>query len=139
MTAVHGHALPERLAALVASGRWHAASARRLDALPIDDWDDLQFLDEARMIRETQALRDALAGGRGELFALHGGGGEPPPGTLAIEHAVVIAATHGEDGVALDYAGRTTPRVVASTDDGTWIEVAPDFDALLALIELDDR
>jgi hypothetical protein len=88
---------------------------------------------------ETQALRDALTAGDGAVFRLHAGDDTPPAGALAIEHAIVIGATHGEDGVALDYAGRTTPRVVVSAPDGSWVEVASDFDAFLALIELDDR
>lgn len=134
---IHGHALPARLAALLARDRWHARHARRLEALPIADRDLLQFLDEARMTGETQALRDALTAGDGAIFRLHAGDDPPPAGALAIDHAIVIAATHGEDGLALDYAGRATPRVVASSSDGTWVEVASDFDAFLALIELD--
>jgi hypothetical protein len=136
---VNGHALPERLVALLASDRWNARHARRLEALPIVDADVLQLLGEPGMTGETEALRDALAGGDGALFRLHAGDDPPPPGALAIDHAIVIAATRGEDGVALDYAGRTTPRVVASTADGSWVEVAKDFDAFVALIELDVR
>jgi hypothetical protein len=141
MTTINGHVLPPSLVALLASRRWSAGHARRLDILPVEGAEDLRFLDEAGMRRETEALRDILDHGDAALFALHIGDLDqtPPPGSLAVNHAVVIAATHGEDGLALDYTGRTKPRVVASSADGTWIEVASDFDAFLALIQLDSR
>jgi hypothetical protein len=141
MITINGHILPASLEALLASQRWSAGHARRLDVLPVEGAEDLRFLDEAGMRRETEALRDILAHGDGALFALHLGDQDqtPPPGSLAVNHAIVIAASHGEDGLALDYTGRTTPRVVASSADGTWIEVASDFDAFLVLIQLDRR
>jgi hypothetical protein len=138
---VNGNPLPERLVGLLATRRWTARHARQLGILPISSTSDLLFLDVEGMVLEAHGLRAALADGEGDVYAIwEGEAGElPPAGTLSVDRAIVIASTRGEEAVALDYAGRVTPRVVATDPAGPWVEVAPDFDAFLALIDFDPQ
>jgi hypothetical protein len=136
---VNGHVLPHQLVRLTAAGQWGpSCPAADLSRLPIEDKDDLVFLDVREMIRNTHELRAALARGEGALLALIEGG-TPVPGYLDVNQAVVIAATYGQEALALDYSVGESPRIVATCyrPDGTrWIEVARSFDDLLDLLKL---
>jgi hypothetical protein len=136
---VNEHVLPPRLAHMIAEGRW-GPSCRTADlsTLPIEDKDDLVLLQVSEMVRNTYELRAALARGDGELFALIEDG-PPVPGFLDINKAVVIAVTHGEEVLALDYSVGEEPRVVAThyePGNVKWVEVAQSFDELLNILKL---
>jgi hypothetical protein len=133
-THVNGHLLPAELDRLVAAGQWGPGHGGDFSRLPIDDQDDLALLDVAGMIRNTESLREILERGEGNMFALTAGS-EAVPGRLAVDQAVMIAATRGQEALVLDYAGRDQPRVLATARAG-WVEVAATFDELLAVIHL---
>jgi hypothetical protein len=132
---VNGHELPTRLQHLTATGTW-GTSTRRVDAdqLELAFDDELILLTPDEMAQNTQVLNDALAHGTGNAFGL----GERT-GLLDPSAAVVIAATMGEQALALDYTAGQTPRVLATSDqpEGVrWVEVAASFDELAERLEL---
>jgi hypothetical protein len=136
---VNGHYLPSLLIRMMASGQW-GPSNREVDfsSLPIQDKHDLALLDISEMIRNTEELRAQLDGGEGQLFGLINGG-EPLPGLLDVNHAVVIAATYGQEALALDYSLSEEPRVVATHDEPArvrWVEVARNFEELVSILKL---
>jgi hypothetical protein len=136
---VNGHELPSRLQHLTATGTW-GTSKRRVDAdqlgLAFDD--ELILLTPDEMAENTQVLNDALAQGTGNAFGL----GPLSPATTGLldpSAAVVIAATMGQQALALDYTAGQTPRVLATSDqsDGVkWVEVAASFDELAKRLQL---
>jgi hypothetical protein len=110
---VNRHVLPNLLAAMIEDGTWPpSASAAEAFSPAIGDTADLLFLDVTAMVLNTEGLEAAIARGDGPLHGLTSGGPHKA-GLLEVESAVVIAATHGEELVALDYSG--TPRR-SSTD-----------------------
>lgn len=135
---VNGHMLPSRLQHLTSTGEWGTAK-RRVDAnqlgLAFDD--ELILLTPDEMAENTQVLNDALATGSGDAFGLS----PLSPaisGLLDPSTAVVIAATAGQQVLALDYTAGPTPRVLATSDhsDGIkWVEVAVSFDELATRLE----
>ena len=136
---VNGHILPLQLVIAIAAGRWGPSCCKAdLSALPIEDKDDLVLLNVPEMIRNTHELKVALARGDGTLFALTEDG-SPVPGFLDVNQSVVIAVTHGEEALALDYSVGKEPRVVATHyEPGNlkWVEVAQSFDDLLNILKL---
>lgn len=141
-TIVNGHVLPGALVQAIASGRWGtAAQTADLSMLPIADTDDLAFLDVAAMEQNTRELYTACDRGDAALFALTQGDAQVS-GWLNVTHAVVIAVTHGQEVLALDYAVGTEPRVVATQDTSEgvrWVEVAPTCAQFLQLLNLSTR
>lgn len=135
MMTVNGLSLPSDLSALVVTGGWGVGvRPGNLGALPVVDGDDLALLCLPEMVANTNALRAALERGDGALF--HVTSEHPPPeGWLNVDRAVMIAATHGQEALVLEYAGHEEPRVLATSAEG-WIEVAATFTELLALIKL---
>ena len=136
---VNGHILPPRLVHMITAGRWGpSCRAADLSTLPIEDKDDLVLLEVPEMIRNTHELRVALARGDGTLFALREDG-PSVPGFLDVNQAVVIAATYGQEALALDYSVGEQPRVVAThyePEGVSWVEVASSFDDLLSTLKL---
>lgn len=134
---VNGLVLPESLAARAASGRWGPSTRPDSTGLPIVDRDDLVLLSPDGMARNTRQLRAAMADGYGDLLGLAAAAGRAEPGFLDVERAVLIAVTHGQEALALDYSTPGPPRVVA-TNPGPggpkWVEVAADVDELLATL-----
>jgi hypothetical protein len=137
MTSVLGHLLPGELSDLLASGRWGPGQAPGdLRALPLDDPGDLALLDLAQMEANTADLAALVDQGAGDVLGLtreH----RPPAGWLAVDRAVVVAATYGQEGLALDYSRPGEPRVVATsaaTGDRRWVQVAATFGDLLDLL-----
>jgi hypothetical protein len=135
---VNGHTLPSRLQHLAATGEWGTAK-RRVDAdqLGVAFGDELILLTPDEMAENTQVLIDALVTGTGDAFGLS----PLPPamsGLLNPSAAVVIAATAGQQALALDYTAGQTPHVLATSDhpDGVkWVEVAVNFDELATRLE----
>jgi hypothetical protein len=124
---------------MIDTGEWGPLN-RKVDfsPLPIEDKDDLILLGVSDMTRNTEELRTALARGDGRLFALLDDG-EPVSGFLDVNQAVVIAATYGQEVLALDYSRGDVPRVVSTRYESgvvRWVEVAPSFDDLAKLLKL---
>ena len=134
---VHGHILPPRLVELIEAGSWRSRAACDFSALPIEDREDLLLLDLAGMERNTQSLKAAFAGRQGGILGLTDSSA-PAAGLLAVDLAVLIAVTYGQEGLALDYSVGERPRVVA-TSGSTWVEVAPSIEVLVELIRLPGR
>jgi hypothetical protein len=144
---VAGHVLPERLAEMLATGRWGRAGRQApgldLRALPIEDQDDLVFLGLPEIIANTRELKAAYERGEGMLLGLVRNDPAPLPDRLDVDRAVLIAVTYGQEALALDYSRPGPPRVVATASSshsppgvGAWVEVAPTFEELLALVGL---
>jgi hypothetical protein len=140
-TLVNGHALPLKLVRMTDTGQWGPSNRKAdLSALPIEDKDDLILLSVPEMIRNTDELRAALARGDDRLFALIEDG-EPVPGFLNVNQAVVIAATYGQEALVLDYSQGDVSRVVATRYESSgvqWVEVARSFDDLADLLKLSE-
>jgi hypothetical protein len=136
---VNGHVLPAQLIRMIATDHWEPLNRTAdLSTLPIENKDDLVFLDVPEMIRNTQELRAALARGDGALFALVEEG-PPAPGFLDVNQAVVIAVTSGQEALVLDYSGGEPPRAVATLYGPKairWVEVAQSFDNLLDILKV---
>jgi hypothetical protein len=135
---VNGHTLPSRLQQLAATGEWGTAMRRvGADELGLAFDDELVLLTPDEMAENTQVLNDALDTGTGDAFGLS----PHPPATSGLldpSAAVVIAATTGQQALALDYTTGQTPRVLATSDhaDGVkWVEVAVSFDELATRLE----
>jgi hypothetical protein len=135
---VNGHELPRALAELAQAGQWQRLT---LNAPPVEIEEPLVPRTGSEMGRNTQVLADALAAGDGALFGLAEAGGGSP-GLLDITQAVVIAATFGEEFLALDYSAGDPPRVVATADQAEgvrWVEVAPRFERLIPSFHQPER
>ena len=141
MTVVNGLRVPAHLDELIAWKRWAPTSRPSgASALPLSDPEDLALLDVAQMEANTAELASMVANGTGAVLGLTGDE-QPQTGWLAVDSAVVIAATYGEEGLALDYSRPGEPRVVAThvTDEGVrWVEVAETFADLVVLLGLAD-
>jgi hypothetical protein len=134
-TRVNGHIIPPELVHMTETGRWGPrCRPGDLTGLPIKDGDDLALLDVAEMIRNTDALRAALARGEGRFLGLTHGK-TPAPGLLDVDAAVMIAATRGQEALVLDYSKGEFPRVVA-TAGRVWVEVAQSFEDLLVILKM---
>lgn len=135
MIRINGYELPDLLVRLLDEGAWGPdCRDASFDKLPIEDKDDLTLFDVSAMVRNTQELYDALARGEGPVLALSHGAAALP-GVLDVSRAVLIAATRGQEALALDYSQGVPARVVATTDT-SWVEVARDFDELARMIGL---
>lgn len=136
---INGHPLPQRLIELIDSGSWGSAKyAANLNVLPIEDKDDLTFLDLRGIAENTRELQAMWERGEGTLFSLSNGQ-TSSAGTLDIAQAVVIAATYGQEVLCLDYSMGTVPRVVSThyqSGKVTWTEISTSFDQFLTQIDL---
>ena len=142
---LRGVAVPQRLLALIESGRWvHPGDEKMLEAIPFVP-DPVDFLDLDRMELESAGV--SHEGGIGVVYRAESKSEGPIPDLPWIDETrhIVIASCHeaGDDiVVALDFRNRgpEDPRVVASDWQGgnhEWRLVAPTFDEFLARIGID--
>lgn len=131
---INGNSLPDLLTTAIEDGTWPPPidSAKAISP-PVEDTKYFSFLSVTRMIQETESLRNLLERGYDSIYGLTNGE-EYKTGLLNVDCAVVIAVSHSEDIVVLDYSVNTSPRVVAIQDGDAglkWVEVAENFDAFL--------
>jgi hypothetical protein len=142
-TTINRLPVPPALLALLETGRWRRpADLEPLQALTgLDDAADLEFCDLASMRRNTAELVAELDR-TPELFGLAspGAGDHPASGHLDPHRAIVIAVTHGDGIVVLDYSTQASIPSVAVTDWSSgrarWRTIAPDLTAFATRLGL---
>jgi hypothetical protein len=139
---VNGHSLPLSLIRMIDMESWCSSNhLADISNIPIEDKDDLTFLDTPEMVQNTQELQAAVDRGDGALFALTDSKKDETPinGFLDVAQAVIIAVTYGQEALALDYSVGDQPRIVATqymSEGVIWIQVASNFNELLKILKL---
>jgi SMI1-KNR4 cell-wall len=137
---VNGLTLPDLLIEILESGRWKAPEDKILLAnFGIEDVGDLEFLTLEEMESNTAQSKMLIEKGYGDMMGLTSKNEMAPDGYLNVSQSVVIAATHGDEALCLDYSNSENPKVVAScvlNNKMRWKTVAESFEKFVELLSL---
>ncbi|WP_125728594.1 hypothetical protein [Kibdelosporangium aridum] len=127
MGRIDRHVLPSLLVELIDAGRWRAPDDEDLlRAVFTDEPDGPRFYSLADMIRQNEFFHQMSPD---DALNAAGIGIDP-------NHAVLIGHLGADMPIALDYrASATSPRVLYLAEPG-WIEVAEDFETLVAKLKI---
>jgi hypothetical protein len=135
---VNGLALPSALVDVIRTGRWIAPTSERIrKVFPLAQTAQPLFYKLESIQRENALWRDEI-----RSAPYRGRKGGVQPGDIDPTKAVLIADLGPDELVCLDYrASEDKPSVVylAGDEESRWIEVAPDIETLLTLLDIGSK